>query len=94
LKVLHKQAGQTTVLTKRCEIAEKRLQCRSHPQIPFASPSGTAAQLRYCCRWRVVQHSVAMSIDQRTNGSLAALDATFVICSPAIYALMSGFLSI
>jgi hypothetical protein len=35
----HKQAGQTTVLTKMtANIARKRLQCRSHPQKPFAHP--------------------------------------------------------
>ncbi len=33
--MLHKQAGQTTVLTKCCKIAEKRLHCRSHPQRTF-----------------------------------------------------------
>ncbi|MEP0154433.1 hypothetical protein, partial [Pseudophaeobacter sp.] len=33
----HKQAGQTTVLTKMtANIDRKRLQCRSHPQTTFA----------------------------------------------------------
>ncbi|SMC47656.1 hypothetical protein SAMN06295998_101573 [Primorskyibacter flagellatus] len=32
-----KQAGQTTVLTKiPANITKKFLQCRSHPQMPFA----------------------------------------------------------
>jgi hypothetical protein len=36
----HKQAGHTTVLTKKtAKIARKRLQCRSHPHMPFNPPS-------------------------------------------------------
>ena len=39
----HKQAGQTTVLTKMtANIDRKRLQCRSHPQRPLTHP-------RPCC---------------------------------------------
>jgi len=44
----HKQAGQTTVLTKiPAKITRKRLQCRSHPQRSLgshASPDRHAAQ--------------------------------------------------
>jgi hypothetical protein len=42
----HKQAGHTTVLTKKtAKIARKRLQCRSHPHMPFIGPSSAAVQL-------------------------------------------------
>jgi hypothetical protein len=49
----HKQAGQTTVLTKMtAEITRKHLQCRSHPQmllknrgtVQAASPQKTHSQ--------------------------------------------------
>src|SRR6056297_2251429 len=43
----HKQAGQTTVLTKMtANIARKHLQCRSHPQMTMRAP----------CRLAAVQH--------------------------------------
>ncbi len=42
----HKQAGQTTVLTKMtANITRKHLQCRSHPQRPFVTMANAAAQL-------------------------------------------------
>ncbi|MFC4214871.1 hypothetical protein ACFOYV_06505, partial [Pseudophaeobacter arcticus] len=42
----HKQAGQTTVLTKMTANTDrKRLQCRSHPQKPLARDPSAALQL-------------------------------------------------
>ena len=52
----HKQAGQTTVLTKTtAKIARKLLQCRSHPQMPFASWPSAAAQLHQTGHWLRLQ---------------------------------------
>jgi hypothetical protein len=45
----HKQAGHTTVLTKKtANIARKRLQCRSHPHMTFDRPAENGRSEPHC----------------------------------------------
>jgi len=53
----HKQAGHTTVLTKKtANIARKRLQCRSHPHRTLDQSIYAATQLPESRRWSIPQH--------------------------------------
>jgi len=52
----HKQAGHTTVLTKKtANIARKRLQCKSHPHRIFAVQPVAATQLQQTGHSLIVQ---------------------------------------
>jgi hypothetical protein len=61
----HKQAGHTTVLTKYAQTPKKRLQCRSHPNMPFGIQ---------CHRCGAARHSgLSLQVQNRADSELVAL---------------------
>jgi hypothetical protein len=62
--VLHKQAGHTTVLTKRCEIAENLLQCRGHPHKTFVRPAANGFEPK--CMYRLLFASVQLHVFRKS----------------------------
>ena len=89
----HKQAGHTTVLTKKtANIARKRLQCRSHPHTTSNSMLNAAAQLSHCSHSYILQHFGGSNVGLRCgfNRSLGLLQRLLCITN-VVRALPSVF---